>query len=73
MESVFEYLQNKQLDFDRKKNEVGKCEENSTNNGKKKRPLTANKIKGQITPKIFIRFAKNKKYFHNSHEISKQL
>ena len=24
MESVFKYLQNKQLDFDRKKNEVGK-------------------------------------------------
>ena len=40
MESVFKYLQNKQLDFDRKKNEVGKCKENRSNNGKKEnRPL----------------------------------
>ena len=62
MESVFIYLQNKQLDFDRKKNEVGKCKGNRSNNGKKeKRPLAANIIKGLITPKIFMRCAKNKK------------
>ena len=35
MESVFKYLKNKQLDFDRKKNEVGKCKGNSPNNGEK--------------------------------------
>ena len=62
MESVFKYLENKQLDFDRKKNEVGKCKGNSSNNGKKeKRPLAASIIKGLITPKIFVRSAKNKK------------
>ena len=39
MESVFKYLENKQLDFDRQKNEVGKCKGNSSNNGEKeKRP-----------------------------------
>ena len=47
MEPVFKYFQNQELDFGRKKNEFGKCKENSSNNGKKeKRPLTANKIKG---------------------------
>ena len=47
MESVFKYLQMKQLDFDRKKNEVGKCKGNSTNSGKKEnRPLAASIIKG---------------------------
>ena len=46
MESVFKYLKNKQLDFDRKKNEVGKCKKSSSNNGKKEnRSLAANKIK----------------------------
>ena len=39
IESFFGYSQNEQLDFDRKKNEVGKCKANSSNNGKKeKRP-----------------------------------
>ena len=47
MESVLKYLQMKQLDFDRKKNEVGKCKGNSTNSGKKEnRPLAASIIKG---------------------------
>ena len=47
MESVFKYLQKKQLDFDRKKNEVGKCKESSSNNRKKeKRPLAVSKIEG---------------------------
>ena len=48
IKSFFGYSQNEQLDFDRKKNEVGKCKGNSSNNGKKeKRPLAANKIKGK--------------------------
>ena len=47
MKSVFGYLQNKQLNFDRKNNEVGKCKGNSSNNGKKEnRPLAAYKVKG---------------------------
>ena len=47
IKSFFGYSQNEQLDFDKKKNEVGKCEGNSSNNGKKEhRPLAANKIKG---------------------------
>ena len=47
MECVFEYFRNQELDFDKKKTEVGKCKEKTSNNGKReKRPLTANKIKG---------------------------
>ena len=46
MESVFIYLRNKRVDFERNKNEAGKWKGNSLNNGKKdKSPLTANKIK----------------------------
>ena len=60
MESVFKYLENKQLDFDRKKNEVGKCKGNSSNNGKKEnRSLAVSIIKWYITLKIFVRSAKN--------------
>ena len=46
MECVFEYFQNQELDFDKKKTEVGKCKKILRTVKRGRRPLTANKIKG---------------------------